>query len=603
MSVAEFIKEHGRAFEVHLQTKFINSFWLGAILCRDGERAVSYFPYQPKMDGIAKIGRERIFPRESPKTKLMGVKNKPIFLINIPVAHLPGSGNYAKVTRVVQLLKDETYADCAENSRVEAAQKLAVVFGVNQIRSVDPGRNTNFENYIKWMPVVDGLAYKVFGFFWDPVWEGDDTWKEIRGVKGTLATKPFLSHRVYSRDQAFRILKCLNRVEAELIRQKLEGCGRLRPRLCSQIPYQKIRQTIKDSALTREFAIHLARLRQIGPVFYTTMDADCIKLRTTDEGGYFSLCEQLVSDTRATKGHIPSIMTLGYQLPDDALPVARIAVRVCFAVRLATNPFISGGTYIPEPAAHYFLSGGGKLLENLRKFSFLGTARTERAFESRRAITNGVRAGILNRNHTVIGATGALMTAEPGRMRTPIAEKYKNLSAADLKKKEVLSALRGISQVHFKPLHWAHYLYEGLPADVKEGVGIYGKLSGAMSHAFTVFDPISLIFAYKEHAGGSYTAAFDAIFEIYESLADTVLAGEKDGAVKTVRKTTQLIIDANLQEFARFAQSLYTLLINAKDSLYEHGLTEEWTRKVIDAAHASGRTIFNQFTEEMGNLP
>jgi hypothetical protein len=187
----------------------------------------------------------------------------------------------------------------------------------------------------------------------------------------------------------------------------------------------------------------------------------------------------------------------------------------------------------------------------------------------------------------------------PSRMVSRVGEKYAELEPDDLKRKEVLRALRGVSQVHFTPLDWAHYLWEGLPPDVKKGAGSYGKVSGILTKVFAVFDPIGMVQNYSAAQGGSFADVFDEIFTHYRAYAAAVLAGERGEKIVVKRGVQKLILKEELAAMKDYTQGQFALLLNAKQQLTNAHFSEEWVQKVIRAAHASGTALFETLQAEL----
>ncbi len=612
MSVKGFLESRpGRMLETHMQQKYINRFWLEQVQDpRNHGKAAQFFPYAPQSACSTEVMAERIVPKAAFAQNPEGVRIKNAFLINIPLAHRPMEHGYTSVTALVKRLRDESFAATASESRPQARKKIALVIGVNQPYSLDAEANRAFRQHVRDMPCTEGLPHRVFGFFWKPQWQENSAWKNLEGVKEALAKKPILAKRLYSRQQAFFIIKNvapywlssrLSFARGEQIRKQLEGgVGASLPNgLRAQIPFQALRETIKAHRFTEAFARRMANIPQKPTVFYFTMDGDCLSLRTSGKG-YFSHCEQLIADTQTEHGFTPSVITLGYQLDENAPAIPRLAVKCDMPVRVATNAVIGGSVYPPEPGTGYNLSANGDLVRNLRAFSFLARTRLDKnAFESRRAIDNGVRKGLLDLTRFVFGRTGALLTTMPSRMESRVSKKYPELGPNDLKKKEVLRALRGVSQVHFMPLEWAHYLWEGLPAAVKKGSGSYGKVSGILAKAFAVFDPIGMVLNYSSAQGGSFASAFDEIFTHYRTYLDLMLAGEKGENLVVERGAQRLELPDELAALGDFTQGQFALLLTSKQLLADAHFSEEWVQKVILAAHASGSALFETLQAEL----
>lgn len=599
--VAELLQsKKGRALKQHIKERASNHGWIAEMRgAATPEEAASFFPYCPQSKGSAVITEERIVPNAGFTAEPQGTRRKPCFLINIPVAHLPLDTSQEKIDTLVRRLRDEGFGENAKNSRAQAGKKLAIVLGINQIESIDSEVNRSFRSYVAGLSTISGIAYRVVGFFWKPEWTKIDL-KKIPGIK----EKPKLAKRLFSCTKAFLVFKCLNPVEARRVLQKLEGSVStgLSASLKTQIPFQRIRQAIKEADATRFFARKFNAMTGKAPVYYVTMDADCKKLRTT-KNGYFSRYEEIIDQTHADHGFFPSIISLGYRLNEDAWAIPRFAVKCDMAVRCAMNT-LPGSIYFPEPGTGYNLTAGGNLLKNLKAFSFLARrSGADAGLESRRAIENGVRAGILNVERSVFDPKGALETSMPERMKSKTVEKYHTLRPSDFKKKGVLKALRGVSQVHFNPPDWAHNLCDRLPEDFKKGAGAFRKVSGILTQVYAVFDPIGLVFNYADTYVGPFSSLFDEIFDIYETYAKAILAGERENHVEKVRGKLQLRIDDSFEDLETvedFVQGRFALLQDAKKRLEaEANFSDEWITKVVDVAHASGAALFKVLNKKI----
>ncbi|MBS0621096.1 MAG: hypothetical protein JSS61_06530 [Verrucomicrobia bacterium] len=559
----------------HLQEKFINQIWLAEVL--QGKK--SYFPYSPKENGIAEINEEDFLLDDTDRaSQYTGPATK--FLINIPMGHLPMEKGHDKITRLLKLFETQAYGDSSDVSREKSKKRLAVVIGLNQIQSIDPMVNRAFEKYIASIPNFDAFPAHVTGFFWIPQWEQNPSWqKELPAAKKALKKRPKLKQLIYSKERAFLILKCLNRSKALSVRRSLEGRVKLSKALASQIPYQKIRETIKNSSATADFA--KVWHKRGDKVFFVTMDADVRRLRRYGKG-YFTRCEEIIDDYKTKHGHVPSAISLGYHIESDDCPLAALAVECDMAVRRAMNKCIPGSVYLPEPGTAYYLSKEKMLLKNLEKFSFCGEKSEERAFESRRALSSGIKTELFDISRIVFNPEGALITTMPSRMKTETCAEFDTLTAGDLKKEKVLKALRGISQVHFHPFHWGHYLYEGLPNKFKTGRGVYGKLNGILRDTFVVFDPISLVQNYKDTVSSSHSSAHETIFSVYDSCSKAIYENK---SLKEMEKVKEL------KRIAPFVRAQCETLSDAKSSLKAHGFSPLWIEKIVKAAKASGAAL------------
>ena len=464
-----------------------------------------------------------------------------------------------KIKSLLKKLTNESFSTEEVSSTAEARQKLAVVVGVNQIRSIDERANVVFRDAIKTFVSKTEVPNRVAGFFWDPHWE-----PKSDGAK------------IFSKEKSYLFVRYLGEGRVDQLREQLEGQGTINTALRSQIPYSTIREKIKASDSTMEFAKGMKN--QNSPVYFMTMDDDPVRLYDSEtKKGSLSLYEEAIEKTHKEKGFLPSVISLGYQLSlsSGALPIPRLSVQCDMKVREAMNRIIPGSAYMPEPCTAYYLSDSGKLVDNLRKFSFSDKSK---GLESRRAVSNGIKSGILQEDRIVFLAISSLVTTMPERMEegSSTCRKYKNLSPADIKKTEVLNALRGVSQVHFSPLDWAHNLYIALPEEVKKdnGPGIFGKLSGILSKVFNAFDPIT--FALHK------TMTFDIAFAMYEQ------------AIEALVKPQGIQGDRNLRNHKDFLERQLGILNRAKEDLQNLNMSPAWVQRVVLAAKASGKALFHE---------
>lgn len=569
-----------KTLERHLQEKYINHFWLTQVLEGDKSSMREVFPYQIKKQGTARITRkENVVPAQQPESMPVGIFGKPSFLVNIPMGVGPFTPVRTKVTSLVKKLTEGSFSDCATSSQIEAQKKLAVVIGINQMKSLDKRVNALFEWKICSLTFARGEAHRVEGFFWEPEWEENRSWQTFKDTKKALKKEPILEERCYTKETAYLIVKCFDSRRAMQLKDQLEGISLLNEDAQTQIPFCAIRERIKNSVST--FAFAKAMKTRTGPVYFMTMDADAVQLRPNTKG-CLSLYTNVIEKTFKKEGFFPSVLTLGYHLGEAALPIPRLAVRCDMKVREAMNQVIPGSVYMPEPCTAYYLSANGKLVSNLKKISF--HVAKKKGFESRRLIENGIAQGSLQKEHIVFKAIPSLETTMPTRMGEASTCQRETLSAQAIKLKSTLKALRGVSQVHFNPLSWGHNLYEGLPSKVKKGqvAGIYGKLSGVLSHVFTAFDPIAFALGEK--------MTFDRAFKIYEKAVSELL----NPKTKISRKKLLIQVSDELKPYKAFLQGHFALLTEAKTELKELELDDVWISQIVEAAKASGKALFDE---------
>ena len=463
------------ALERHLIQKLNNHEWLNK--CSQGQ--VDSFPYRVDPNGKATIGDLLFQPNRTP-VNIERARNtsSPRFVVNMPLAHSPSQTcqhDYRRYLEIFNAFKKQSFTAASEKS---VPSQLALVLGINQIKSIDPAVNRAFKDFIQHLPRERAVPGDAYGFFWKPVWE---------------AKKP----NVYPISKAFLLLKALSSNQAEKVRKKYEtGEGSLHPDIISQIPFQKIRETIKNSSSTRTMMRQMEEKFPKAPIYYTVMDADFVSLKgEKKKKGLFTCLKQMI------QRHLcPSIASPGYRASDDELAIIKLGISIDMAVREAMAQ--THTPYFPEPCTAFKVRNPNEP-NFLRRLSFLGSGQ---ALETRRLkesapeyLTDGA----------VFENLGAVVTSTPKRMKTKKNQRLGlTLTPSQLKKKESLMAIRGISQSHAFPKQWADILYAGLNFKCS----LVTNATTPMMHIFSVFDPISRMFA----TPGRYsTTIFDQVMKNY----------------------------------------------------------------------------------------
>jgi hypothetical protein len=448
-----------RFLETHFQTKIANHEWLTD--CLEGKTEA--FPFRPAENGNAIIG-ELFVPNLPSTSHVMPCEdNRPQFVVNIPFAHRPkAQDDYADLISKMELLKLEGCGTTNQLSPPLMKQQVATVIGINQIHSIDKTINGEFQQYIHNIPAIQGIVHRVFGFLWKPVWINQTDEPDI-----------------YPLSKAFLLLKALSSTQAEKVRTAYEMPAGLSPAIASQIPFQKLRETIKNSAATSEFVEYAKQHAPGAPIYYTVMDADFQALRV--KTGIFSR----LSDQVAAHNN-PSIVCLGYQVKQDELPLIRLGVKIDMAVRGAMASVFPYSAYFPEPCTAFIIKRppNPSFLHNL---TFIGRGRT---LETRRFVESGLEKKYFDDN-VVYAPDGGVTTTTPKRMITLKNQRFKTLTAAQIKQRQCLEALRGISQTHATPKQWADNLYNGLTFTSSRVT----DATAPMMYIFGIFDPLSRMFS------------------------------------------------------------------------------------------------------------
>ncbi|CRX38572.1 hypothetical protein [Estrella lausannensis] len=446
--------------KTHLPAKVANRDWISQ--CLRGRKAC--FPYiaSEKEAGVA---REIFEPAsQSALNPLIPDDNLPLYLINVPMAHRPEEEGYDQFNRLIQLYKDESFGKTKTASREEIKARFSLVLGVNQIKSMDPEVNEKFRDWVSNIPLIKGVAYRIFGFFWVPGWER----------KGE-------AHRLtYPAPKAFFILKMLSTTKAGDVRTYLEGGkGKLTEGLIAQIPYQRIREKIKDSDFTKHFVKEYAGKGGESPVYLGVMDADTLNLKR--KIGLFTRLDKTIENHDT-----PSAVTHGYRVIEPERPLIELGVRLDMACRAAMNRAISYGAYFPEPCSLFCIKRPKEKVF-IDELTFIGAGR---GLENRRLIESGIASKVL-KHDAVFVADGGVATTTPARMKTIKNGQVTQLTKTNVKQKANLQALRSVSQTHIHPKQWADNLYIALPFKASRVT----DATGPMMHIFSVFDPLSRMFA------------------------------------------------------------------------------------------------------------
>lgn len=515
--------------EDHLKEKIANQKWLYKSI--NGRNI--HFPYK-LVEKEATIAREIIYPNDqSARNPSIPEGNLPLYLVNVPMAHRPEEEGYETFEKLMKLFKEESFGTNVAESQKEIKERFCLVIGINQIHSIDTRVNRLFKNWLKNMPRAYNVPYRVFGFFWKPNWVKTDA-----------------NPRIYRIETAFTLLKHLSKPAASRVRNHFEGGkGKLSQELIAQIPYQRIRDKIKESDLTAAFAKKYDKEGKSSPIYLAVMDADAKALKR--KIGLFTRFDKAIK-----KNDTPSAITLGYRVIEPDRPLLELGVKLDMVCRAAMNGEIPYSAYFPEPCSLFCIKKPNEKLM-LDKVSFIGPGR---GLENRRFIENGLRNEVLERDSVFI-TDGGVATNTPPRMKTKKNGEVKELTPVKLQHKGNLQALRGVSQTHVHPKHWADSLYAGLDFKASKVT----DATGPMMRLFSVYDPLSRMLTPTEKRF-SNTIINDVITNYDEDLKP----------------------DQKKQ------------LAAAKKDLKEVGMKKSMIDKIEKAATASGEAIHKLLSKELG---
>lgn len=548
-----------------LKTRTLNhNKWLGEMIDSDTPVNTSKFPYYPNEKGVGKLMSRDVKP-QMPNTVSLPEQTdaqKPIYIIAMP--HVPSKTSAKSLERwnqIVEQYNSQSFGTTSQDSQKRVGKQLVLIAGMNRMRSLDQANNRQFDEAINQIPPTPFFATRVFGTQWVPEWH----------KRKDLTSE----YRLHSPEKSYLHLKLLRPEAAIAVLEAIEGKAALPKNLKDQIPYQTIRQWIKDHPSSR--AVVATLQRNNNPLYWATMDDDCKALRIKD--GLFSVYDRLIRDHNARNQEFPDLLSTGYYASEDALPILQLGFKIDMLVREAMNRVIPLSPYFPEP---------NLLLRITHLFdTCFYTFKKGKSLEGRRLIQNGLASGAIRKEHVIFSAVEALITDE----KRMIEETHKGKQVSPISKlgqKGTLKALRGIPQSHLFTKNWVDNLYLALPIKRKQVTDVTQELSKLLN----LYDPIELSYGYGAHAQNKYTyKAFKTILEAY-----SVLRINLKNALNGVEpKSFYPFKDLTIQERKNVHQYLLTLVRsakNAKAKLKEYGLSDEWIQKVDLAASESGQAIW-----------
>lgn len=573
MNIPSLVAQRGAELQAHFEQRVNNETqWLYDYLGdteRSAETLKAAFPYILADKAIGSV-QNRIYCPDNQNNllpRLTGVgRANPHYVVNIPCfADSDATKTFAKAANVVALIRSQAFAETDRASYALVRKRIAVVLGMNRPKSLDAARNRNFIKRLeKQAPALVGLSCRMIGFLWDPKWN----------------LKPEIERKILSEVRAYKLIKVLRPKEASRLRIALEGQKGTNSAIRSQIPYQAIREKIFRSQETKAFfEVFTDDARE---VYLSTLDDDSIALRS--ERGLFSTYDAMIAAHIARTNKNPELLSTGYCLKSAEDQILRFAVDMDRAVRVATAKHIPLGPYYAEPNILFRIQ---KQLYRRGKYSFMGTGKS---LESRRFIQNTQKAGVLLDGTTVVSSyKNPLVTETPDRMKTLKSQRLKTVTGLNVKQKQVLQTLRGISQTHVFPKQWADNLYIALPFKAKKVTDATGALMGV----YNSFHPISLIMGWNSVAGKYRKANFDIVMDIYKRHAKALKAVFLDPS-SYQRELVAFLgqIEEGKKEICRlFFKTQSDIFLIKCQELEKLGLEKEWMEKVVLAAHDSGLAI------------
>ncbi len=518
----------GQKERAHLERHFhelvANKDWLRD--CLTGKS--NQFPYQVEKDGDASIDR-LIFQKNLKNTPTGDLNGRPAYLVNIPCA----GADVQRVNHLIKLFETESYGTTRAQAKQFAESRMIAVIGTNAPLSIDPAKNREFADNFDQIKVTTSAAVRVIKFHWTPEW----------------VSKCSIEH-LLEKERAYFLLKMLKPNIARKVLDRNEGVERMSEVLKSQIPYQKIRDTIRS--FSTPLASHLERVFPQSPIYYGTMDADTVSLQREER--LFSSLDQAIQDAAS-----PAVIGCGYMVSDDELPLIRLAIKLDMVVRAAMTAVIPYSAYLPEPST-FFCIRHAPTSHILNELSFLGTGNR---LENKRLIQNARLRKLFNDTVVFLPLSGVIMQT-PGRMKTEKNGKVEDLTTYLLKQRQYLESLRGLSQTHIFPKQWAENLYSAL--------------------------------GFKASRVTDVTQHFMAILGVFDPIA-RAFSGAYNNASRFTNKTLENVLTSYNDPLP---QHLKDLLKDSKQHLKDQNLPDDKIQLVVKAARESGKAIYQVLADELG---
>lgn len=254
--------------------------------------------------------------------------------------------NVDLLLRQVTLLEEEGFKATPEESRAQAAQDLRIVVGVNRVRTAIPRINRLFKAYARSLvPYCSGRT-SMYAFFWSPEWidSSGKTYahKSIkRLVRVLLDISPLLTEVAMARIFADKV-----------------------------VPFQHIRQHIKDSDYVLAQALALRHGNREKKLGLLTCDDDAFSLNTSDKGLFCHYKDALEANPQA------ELITTGYFMKDrvNNSPYVEFATRTELENRRGGAHILPSGFYPPEPNILAMI--GRNTSESIKRLSYVNSKGT-----------------------------------------------------------------------------------------------------------------------------------------------------------------------------------------------------------------------------------
>ena len=387
------------------------------------------------------------------------------------MAHSPNLGQPDEVVQElvikIKRLWNEAFCETKTDSIKTANKRAALVIGVNYCHSIDLAANKAFMQRIDSLqgnlhkvlgqqaPAIDLSRIQVMAFNWRLNWkkQGEDI----------------------SQVEVKRFFRLINEIDSIRAGQILKEVMKDRSAV---IPYQYIREEIKNHKQVHTFYSEMRRGNRARPLFLVNLDDDAVCYRT-EQVGLFSHYDQLIADNENLE-----VASTGYYMVNENQPFIELASRADLVARVAICAIMANGAYLPEPNLIIKIASLEMLktrISFLRKGSQRGGGLEYLGLLENLRLNKGDAEGKI-----IMGRHGPIITTQPPRATVPKHWQFEDALPSLIQKAKHLASLRAFCQSVLNPKKgFAASIARAMPT----GAGS-AKNTAQISAIYTAFDPI-----------------------------------------------------------------------------------------------------------------
>lgn len=446
----------------------------------------SGYPFKIQMDKPGSISSETSGESSSSHSEhdiepmAVGDEDKVAYVLNIPV--VANGAKNTLITKIKKILLPQAFRETDEQSLSEAKARLKINVGFNRMKSISKKKNrilqkslSSAEDQIEEEPI------KTFSFFWEPKWF-DNIQKKPVSLKFVRAW--------YKKLKAKDSNKAKNAVR--LLEEKTTA---------DMVPYQQIRERLKNHKHTKKFVKHFQRDDNVSHIYLASFDDDFVCLRYA-KTGLFSEYDRLIAEHEAKYANPPQVLTTGYLVSSLHMPIIEVAVKLDMAVRQATSQIFKNAVYYCEPNTIIYVQPGSDTVEA----SFISSGPSCKN-EMPTLMADLIKKRSLDANKCFVfySSNAPLVTNMPVRMQHTKKSTRKIFVGQKTKDGKVLrfnfqdlKQLINTSQSHVQARDWANKIVNCLPIPASCDYGSYKLARRDIEHilksliprVFTYYNPV-----------------------------------------------------------------------------------------------------------------